>query len=67
MASAESLVSPYFTIAQAADWSGYCPKTVRRWIGKGLLRRYGQPGKWLVLRAELEAFLAPKPDGEGAA
>jgi excisionase family DNA binding protein len=45
-------------LREAAKWAGVSPKTLKRWISKGLPRyRVGGRGKVLVRPADIDQFL----------
>lgn len=52
----------YLTLKEAAAYARVSKGTVREWIRRGQLRRYGDSPRTLVVsRAELDRVLAPKP------
>lgn len=57
-------VSPFFTVSEAAAYARCSTRTIRRWMEKRALARYGGGRRLLVLRVELEALLA-SPQGPG--
>jgi hypothetical protein len=46
------------SVAKASEVADVCPDTLRRWIRKGLLRRYGRGRVVRVRLAELERMLS---------
>lgn len=53
----------YLTREEAATITGYCAKTIGRWIRSRRLKAYGLRGD-RVKRAELDALMASLPKGE---
>ncbi len=57
----------YMSIVDAAAWAGVSPRTLKRWIRRGLPTYQAEPrGKLLLRRADIDQFLtrkqAPTPD-----
>ena len=51
----------YLPIRDAAAWAGVSPKTVRRWIKRGLpFRQAGSRAKVLIRPADIDRFLDQK-------
>jgi len=63
---ADNASDRYFTIDEAAVYTGHCSKVVRNWIKTGKKDRYGRfvklkasefaPGNYRISKRELEAF-----------
>ncbi len=53
----------YFPVKKAAAWAGVSPKTLQRWIGRGLpVYQAGPREKMLVRPLDIEHFLIRKQE-----
>lgn len=59
----ETPTSTRLTVAQAAEFAGRHPETIRRWIRRGLLPAYkvGVKGRFSIDRQELEETMRYRP------
>jgi excisionase family DNA binding protein len=57
--------SPYVTLREAADYSRCSPRTIRRWLHVGKLRRHGGGRTVLILREELCRLVRSSTGGNG--
>jgi predicted site-specific integrase-resolvase len=59
--SHNEVMPAYLSIRQAAKWAGVSPKTITRWIGKGLPSYQAGPRERVLLKpVDIEQFLTCK-------
>jgi predicted site-specific integrase-resolvase len=53
------MMSGYLPLREAAKWAGVSPRTLKRWIGRGLPKyQAGLRQKVLIRASDIERFLA---------
>lgn len=58
MSDTQSVAPGFLTIAKAAQWASVSPRTVRRWMTRGLATYHSGPGTRVLIRpSDIEAFL----------
>ena len=59
--ASRGLTPGFLPLAEAAQWSGVSPKTMKRWIAKGLpVYQSGPRSKVLIRPSDIETFLTKR-------